>query len=116
MGRAVLAAYDIAINVQGIKDQLQLYTFAGPRVGDPVFANNYNELVPNSYRVVNLADVVPLTPPTKILKHTYQHVGEEWSYLNQTGDISSNHSLNNNYVPAVQQGVETNQPRNYPSA
>ncbi len=111
---AVLAATDIAMHVNGLKEQLQMYSYAGPRVGDPVFASFYNGLIPNSYRVVNLADVAPILPPTKILKYTYQHVGQEWSYLWQTGDIEGNHFLMSNYLPAVNLQVETDQPRRYP--
>jgi hypothetical protein len=30
-----------------------MYSFAGPRVGDPAFSGAYNALLPASFRVVN---------------------------------------------------------------
>lgn len=105
---AVLAALNLGHNTfpqGGQKGKVQMYNYAGPRVGDPVFAEAYNAYLPYSYRVVNLADVVPIVPPRHILQFQYQHVGapdQEWSYCNQTGDIGDNHSLENNYIPALQ--------------
>lgn len=105
---AVLTALTLGTKVfkNGGRDGLvQMYNYAGPRVGDPTFADAYDYLIPKSYRVVNLADIVPVVPPRSILKYQYQHVGapdQEWSYCNQTGDIVDNHSLQNNYIPALQ--------------
>jgi len=97
-------------------EMVQLYSFAGPRVGDPAFATTYEQLIPSTFRVVNLADVVPIAPPSKIFGFTYQHVGQEWSYLSQQGDIGANHSLADNYIGAVSppNQVETDAPRTYP--
>jgi hypothetical protein len=39
-----------------------LCTFASPRVGDPVFARNFNRLEITSWRIVNELDVVPKLP------------------------------------------------------
>ncbi|MGA3294776.1 MAG: lipase family protein [Candidatus Acidiferrales bacterium] len=95
---------------------IQMYNFAGPRVGNTAFADGYNELVPESFRVVNLADMIPMLPPTKIFGWEYAHVGEEWSFLNQSGNVAGNHALigSNNYTDAVDRSVPTNAPRVYP--
>jgi len=69
---AVLAAWDLMSN--GIWAAPQLYTFAGPRVGDPRFSANFNLKIPVCYRVVNFMDVVPQLP----LPPLYEHVGEEF--------------------------------------
>eukprot|EP00462_Mataza_sp_D1_P005531 CAMPEP_0175120690 /NCGR_PEP_ID=MMETSP0087-20121206/758_1 /TAXON_ID=136419 /ORGANISM="Unknown Unknown, Strain D1" /LENGTH=351 /DNA_ID=CAMNT_0016402159 /DNA_START=360 /DNA_END=1415 /DNA_ORIENTATION=+ len=53
---------------------LESYTFGCPRVGDPVFASQYNSLVPYTYRVVNEKDVVPAMPLRSAL-FPYIHVG-----------------------------------------
>ena len=111
---AVLASTDIALHINGLKDQVQMYNYGGPRIGDPVFASFYNELIPNSYRVVNLADVVTILPSTQIDDCTYQHVGQEWSYMCQTGDIGENHYLVSNYLPAVNSEIEIDKPPTYP--
>ncbi|PPT07826.1 Lipase family protein [Geitlerinema sp. FC II] len=90
---AVLAAIDIAESFSDRRARLRAYTYGTPRVGDPIFAKYYSELVPNTYRIVNIADVTPTLPPTVLGKQVYLHVGQEWSFLNQTGDMSPNHQL-----------------------
>lgn len=60
---ATLAALDLALHLPHLKPRIQLYTYAAPRVGDPTFAAKYTQLIPNNYRVINLADAVPLGPP-----------------------------------------------------
>lgn len=115
---AVLAAATMDLLVyggKGIEGRVQMYSFAGPRPGDPVFASAYDLLLPASFRVVNLSDVVPIVPPTEILGLSYSQVGSSWSYLDQTGDVGGNHSLADNYLPAVQKKVETDAPRTFPN-
>jgi hypothetical protein len=46
-----------------------VYTFASPAVGEKTFATWYDALVPNSYRIYNLPDIVPTLPPA-ILGYT----------------------------------------------
>jgi triacylglycerol lipase len=110
---AVLAAIDLALNIPALKPQIQLYSYAGARVGDPTFAKIYAQHVPNHYRVVNLADIVPLLPPIQSPGGTYVHVGEEWSFLAQNGDFLPNHVVDT-YRGAIANRVETNRPRQYP--
>ncbi len=109
---AILAALDIAINVPQLRPQIQLYTYASPRVGDPTFAKLHAQQVPNSYRVVNLADIFTLVPPTKTVG-TYVHVGQEWSFLSQNGDFMPNHVVDT-YRAAVEREVETDRDRDFP--
>lgn len=109
---AVLAALDIALNVPQLKEQIQLYTYASARVGDPTFAKLHAKQVPNSYRVFNLADLIPLMPPTESVG-TYVHVGQEWSFLAHQGDFMPNHVVDT-YRTAINREVETDRSRNYP--
>jgi predicted lipase len=109
---AVLAALDIALNLPQLRQQIQLYTYASPRVGDPTFAQLHTQQVPNSYRVVNLADSIPLMPPTQAIG-TYLHVGQEWSFLSQKGDFMPNHVVDT-YQTAIDREVETDSSRVYP--
>ena len=109
---AILAALDIALNVPQLREQIQLYTYASPRVGDPTFATLHAKQVPNSYRVVNLADAIPLMPPTQAVG-TYVHVGQEWSFLSHQGDFMPNHVVDT-YQAAIDREVETVRSRNYP--
>jgi len=94
---------------------VQMYNFASPRVGNPAFVGAYSALIPQSYRVVNLADVVPMVPPTNLF-WDYEHVPTEWSFLNQTGNIVGNHALigADNYIAAVTQNIPTDAARTYP--
>jgi predicted lipase len=110
---ATLAAMDIALQIPALTDQLRLYSYAGPRVGNPDFADAYSALVPNSYRIVNLADPTPLLPPNSAGGATYVHVGELWGFVSEAGDIGSHHYVST-YRAAVEKEVETNQQRNYP--
>ena len=112
---ATLAALDIALNVPKLKDQIRLYTYAGPRVGNPNFALLHSQTIPNSYRISNLADLVPLSPPTNFRKDTYVHVGQSWSFVTQYGDILPNHAVDT-YRAAVDKEVETNKVRTYPTS
>jgi hypothetical protein len=111
---AVLAAPALKILLPA--QAFEMYNFAGPRVGDPIFVDAYNFFVPQSYRVVNLSDLIPMLPPSQIFHWTYGDVGEEWSFLNQSGDIAGNHALigPNNYTDAVNLAVPTDAPRVYP--
>lgn len=112
---AILAAVDIALKVPKLKEQIRLYTYAGPRVGNPNFAQMHSQIVPNSYRIFNLADLIPLSPPTIFRNDVYLHVGQAWSFLTQYGDVLPNHAVDT-YCAAVNSEVETNKVRTYPSS
>jgi len=112
---AVLTSMDLAYNFPKLKPRIQLYTYAGARVGDPTFARLHAEYVPNHYRIVNLADVVPLLPPLQSPGGTYVHTGEEWSFLTQQGDFLPNHVVDT-YREAIVRQVETNKKRAFPVA
>ena len=109
---ATLLALDIALAAPQLQPNLRVYVYATPRVGDPDFARSYAKILPNSFRVTNLADPIPTRPPTK-LRSEFVHVGEDWSFLIQAGDILPNHIVDT-YRRAVDAEVETNQARNFP--
>jgi len=67
---ATLLALDMSVNT---KVSVGLYTLASPRVGDLVFHNLFNHVVPNAYRVANRLDIVTQTPPPLL----YFHVGDD---------------------------------------
>ncbi|WP_116316678.1 lipase family protein [Bacillus subtilis] len=60
---ATLAALDIAANT-GFNHPF-LYTYGSPRIGDPVFASQFNKVVKNSIRIVNIHDSFPTFPAKK---------------------------------------------------
>ena len=51
-----------------------MYNFGSPRVGDGVFCDAYNALVPDSVRVVNRADLVPTLPALLGYRHVERGV------------------------------------------
>lgn len=102
---ATLAAMDIALRVPTLKDQIQLYSYAGPRVGDITFAETHSQLVPNSYRVVNVADAIPTAPPTLVGHLIYAHTGQLWTFVDYSGDVILGHFVSV-YKSAVDQDKE----------
>ncbi|EKX38677.1 hypothetical protein GUITHDRAFT_154652 [Guillardia theta CCMP2712] len=57
-----------------------MYNFGAPKVGDDEFVRRYNDLVPNSFRVVNDADVIVRLPRNKGVGSipgatNYYHIG-----------------------------------------
>ncbi|GAM27497.1 hypothetical protein SAMD00019534_106730 [Acytostelium subglobosum LB1] len=69
------------------------YTFGSPRVGNVAFAEWYNSIQPDNYRVVNQHDIVPHVPPQKDTTYTYHHVPLEiWYPKNETTYVVCNDS------------------------
>jgi len=108
---AVLAAPDLAAKTR-FKQPI-VYTFAGPRAGDPIFAFTYGEAVENSWRVVNTNDEVPKLPnvvtvifrgsPRKEEIFLSEHVDEEFDItfggpIHSIGDLIFNHSSCNYFA------------------
>ena len=112
---ATLAAADLATNYADLTRQLSLYTYASPRVGNEAFATSMRDAVPNSYRVINFADVVPMVPPMTLSKERYTHIGQEWMFLDYAGegDVSESHAVPA-YAGAILRQLETNQVPNFP--
>lgn len=88
---APLAAMDISLNTSYPRENLHVYAFGGPRIGDPAFANAYHQQIPNSYRVANMADVLTILPPTQFRGAEFLPVGQEWRFATQLGDTLPNH-------------------------
>lgn len=72
---ATLAALDIAVNSVAPFHDPAAYTYASPRTGDVQFANKYNQIVTNTFRVANDLDLVPRLP----LFPPYEHVLGEFT-------------------------------------
>eukprot|EP01039_Chlorochromonas_danica_P003837 gene3837-4190_t len=54
------------------RSHFYVYTYGSPRVGNSHFQELYNKLVPHTFRVVNMKDVVPRLPREMSI---YKHVG-----------------------------------------
>ena len=103
---ATLAAMDLALLYPKLQASLHLYAYAGSRVGDREFIEAHSNLIPNHYRIVNLADPIPLLPMSRQLNSEFVHGGEQWSFLSYQGDIMPNHFVET-YRNAIAQEAET---------
>jgi predicted lipase len=110
---ASLAASEMATSTFKSRSQVRLYTYASPRIGDPTFAQFFNTTIPNTYRVFNMADIVPEIPASQTRNGEFRHVGQFWSFLNYTGNVSPNHETAI-YQAAIDRQVETNSLPNFP--
>ncbi|MBO9606967.1 MAG: lipase family protein [Paenibacillaceae bacterium] len=77
----VLGAFDIAVNTRF--RQIAAYSYGSPRVGNPTFASLFDQVVPGSFRIANLHDVIPTLPaaayppPFTADGLYYRHVGTQ---------------------------------------
>ena len=76
------------------------YTLAGPRVGDPAFADTFDDRIETCWRVVNSHDEVPKVPPTSCPplwpRSHYQHVNREYRItFGNWWNLPEDHSLDN---------------------
>jgi triacylglycerol lipase len=96
-GLATLCALDVARNTS-FHDPI-VYTIASPRVGDPQFANTYQQSIKNNVRIVNVHDVIPLEPqerydpPFTENGIYYQHVNGKFPISFQRFNLLENHLL-----------------------
>jgi predicted lipase len=67
------------------QDNIYVYTFGSPRVGNLNFSMYFEKNIKNTYRIVNRYDIIPHLPPNiKFLDHfpEYIHVGNEYWVIN----------------------------------
>ena len=81
---ATLLSLDLAITAS---HQAQTWLYASPRVGNEAFVAIYNDLVPDSFRVVNTDDPVPKVPAPVGALH-YSHVNDLYELTPTPGKIS----------------------------
>jgi len=63
-------------------NNISLYMFAPPRVGNDVFIEELDYLVPNNWAIINSSDIVPELPPV-----TLPTIGNNWIYDNWSNRI-----------------------------
>lgn len=78
------------------------YNFASPRVGNPPFAQCYDDLNLPTFRIVNSEDLVPQVPPAAVGRALYQHVGTAVSFSANNGGVAANHSMAETYTYAIE--------------
>jgi triacylglycerol lipase len=116
-GLAVLAAADLVQSRTVSK--APMYSFAGPRVGNPAFSDTFKAQISDAFRIVNTEDIVttlPLATPSLFgagVPHTplglvlmtarsldYEHVGIPVCFTTHKGSIPNNHAMQV-YIDAV---------------
>jgi len=113
---ATLATADLASNYPNFKDQLRLYTYGAPRVGDRAFAEFVRTTAPNSYRVFNLSDMVSMVPPADALEQQYSHAGQPWGFVDYAeGSVGLSHSTTT-YRLAIEGQIEVSPLPRFPAA
>jgi predicted lipase len=113
---ATLATADLANNYPNFKDQLRLYTYGAPRVGDRTFAEFVRTTAPNSYRIFNLSDMVSMVPPADALDQKYSHAGQPWAFVDYAeGSVGLSHSTTT-YRLAIEGQIEGSPLPRFPSA
>uniref|UniRef100_A0A0N5BV80 Lipase_3 domain-containing protein n=1 Tax=Strongyloides papillosus TaxID=174720 RepID=A0A0N5BV80_STREA len=68
---ATLAAIKLRYAQYKIGQDISLYTYGAPRVGNPDFARKFDEKIPNSFRVVVDKDPVPHFPKCSLVMSKY---------------------------------------------
>ena len=79
MGGALACLVAIELRNSYPTQTIELYTYGQPRVGDLIFSQNYPQDI-TYYRVVNLNDLFPHSPP----QGQYEHAGVEIWYNDST--------------------------------
>lgn len=87
-GLATISALDLAIHIS-TDIEIEVYTYGAPRVGNLEFSNYYNDIVPNSFRIVNENDLATFVPPPSIpeLNLHYRHINT-LVFLDSTGNLN----------------------------
>lgn len=99
---ATVCAYDVC-KLPGMP-KLTLYTFGGPRVFNPLGAEQLDRMVPDHWRIYNTEDIVKDMPPSVCGEDfwnwnpfapgniVYAHCGRNVCWTRSTGSILNNHS------------------------
>lgn len=76
---ATLLGYELAAT-PGVPNPT-VFTFASPYVGDSDFAERFNTLVPNSWRIANLVDIVTHVPSGVLFRYVHVNTLNQLNFL-----------------------------------
>jgi triacylglycerol lipase len=68
-----------------------VYTFGAPRVGNPLFAEIYQNNVSQGIRINNTEDIITDLPLAAFENQVYQHVNQNLPFTISTGSLYDNH-------------------------
>lgn len=99
---ATLLTLELLYNNYYTKDQITMYNYASPRVGNPAFARTYNKYTVTSIRFANYEDLVPTLPARCTFGYPYRHVDEQFLIcfkpVDPIGFIANRHYSDNYYA------------------
>jgi predicted lipase len=76
---AALCAFDLITSGYVTSDELYLYTFGEPRLGNHKFAYTFDDNVPNAWRLIHHDDLIPHIPlKDMLIDHYLHHSREIW--------------------------------------
>ncbi len=87
---------------------VEIYTFASPRVGNSDYCNKVNSIGPKVYRIVNTIDIVP-TVPFGVVPN-FKHYNNPWFY----SDCGEIHDFTNNMKSIINNHLMANYSTNIP--
>jgi triacylglycerol lipase len=80
LGAALTTLFVMENDTKGKFDICNSCTFASPRVGNMEFVRTFNQLPIDSWRIVNLLDIVPKLPPHIPVLLDYDHVDTAYPF------------------------------------
>ena len=87
---------------------VEIYTFASPRVGNSDYCNKVNSIGPKVYRIVNTVDIVPTVPFGAV--PNFKHYNNPWFY----SDCGEVHPFTNNMKSIINNHLMANYSTNIP--
>ena len=87
---------------------VEIYTFASPRVGNSAYCKKVNSIGPKLYRIVNTVDIVPTVPFGAV--PNFQHYNKPWFY----SDCGEIHDFTNNMKSLINNHLMSNYSTNIP--
>lgn len=84
---STICSFDFA----SVKSEVIHYSFGAPRSGSVIYAQTFNQRVPQSIRVANTEDVVPALPPATWEGNTYQQTGGNLPFTVSLGSLPKDH-------------------------
>jgi triacylglycerol lipase len=105
-GVAILTGVDLHQSRYGY--DVEIYTFASPRVGNSAYCNKVNSIGPKVYRIVNTVDIVPTLPFGAV--PNFKNYNNPWFY----SDCGEIHDFTNNMKSIINNHLMANYSANIP--
>ncbi|MED4016055.1 MULTISPECIES: lipase family protein [Sutcliffiella] len=108
LGGALATLLALECNIEKLFSSIIMYNYGSPRVGDEGFVEEYKKQGPPSIRFVNLLDLVPFVPTSRVYSPIskqhwyYRHIPNAIRFVKREGSVIKNHSIET-YIAAVKE-------------